>query len=430
MSELPKYDGTSDPHEHITTYTVAVKGNYLAPHEIETVLLKKFGKTLMKGPFTWYSLLPEISIDSFGMLADSFIKAHAGPERYRLGRPTYSGLHKTAGVYRQYRTNERLKSSPKDKETSDSRDSSYPRLSEYNFNIGVVEWVSGMMNIKGARFPKPMRSDPSRSDPNFWCEYHGTNGHQTGDCRHLREEVSTLLKNGHLKKFLSERAKNNYNRYHDNAEHLKAGEDPRRLTINMIFGGNEINGVTFSETKKMKVVVAHNKRLWEVAEDDITFSEEDADGLMLLHNNALGISLNILDVKIKHILVDARSSTNIIQLRVLEQAKLTENIISATKLLAGFNLVSVTTLGEILLPTNAEGVIKTTLFKVVDGDMGYYIILGRPWLHEMKAVLSTYHQLLKFPTLEGIKQISGDQPASREMNAISVSSSKGKERAA
>ncbi|XP_070031637.1 uncharacterized protein [Nicotiana tomentosiformis] len=33
MSEVPKYDGTSDPQEHITTYTTAVKGNDLAPHE-------------------------------------------------------------------------------------------------------------------------------------------------------------------------------------------------------------------------------------------------------------------------------------------------------------------------------------------------------------------------------------------------------------
>ncbi|XP_070047044.1 uncharacterized protein [Nicotiana tomentosiformis] len=125
-----------------------------------------------------------------------------------------------------------------------------------------------------------------------------------------------------------------------------------------------------------------------------------------------------------------RSSANIIQWRVLEQAKLIGSIIPATKLLAGFNLASVTTREEILLLTNAERVMKTTLFEVVDGDMGYNIILRRPWLHEMKFVPSTYYQLLKFPTPEGIKQIRDDQPAAREMNAISVSSSKGREHVA
>ncbi|XP_070042712.1 uncharacterized protein [Nicotiana tomentosiformis] len=198
----------------------------------------------------------------------------------------------------------------------------------------------------------------------------------------------------------------------------------------MTFGGNEINGVTFSPAKKTKVSVTHSKRLREVAEDDITFTEEDADGLLLPHKDALVISLNVLHFKIKRVLVDPGSSSNIIQWRVLEQAKLTGSIIPATKLLAGFNLTSVTTRGEILLPTNAEGVMKTTLFEEVDSEIGYNIILRRPWLHERKVVPSTYHQLLKFPSLEGIKQIRGDQPVTREINTISVSSSKGKEHAA
>nr|XP_009602031.1 uncharacterized protein LOC104097195 [Nicotiana tomentosiformis] len=284
------------------------------------------------------------------------------------------------------------KKSLQDKKLSCSRDSTYPKLSEYNFNVSVVELVSVMVNIKEAMFPRSMRSDPSQRDPNLWCEYHGTNGHLTGDCRHMRNEVAILLKNGHLREFLSDRDKNNYSRSWDNAEPSKIGEDPPRQTINMIFGGNEINGVTFLAAKKIKVSVTPN-------------------------------------FKIKRILVDPESSANIIQLRVLEQAKLTENIISVTKLLDGFNLASVTTRGEILLPTNVEGVMKTTLFEVVDDDIGYYIIPGRPWLHEMKVVPSTYHQLLKIPTPKGIKQIIGDQPVEREMNAFSVSSIKGKEHA-
>ncbi|XP_070045842.1 uncharacterized protein [Nicotiana tomentosiformis] len=249
----------------------------------------------------------------------------------------------------------------------------------------------------------------------------------TGDCRHLWEEVATLLKNSHLREFLSDRAKNNYGRNRDNAEPSKAGEDPPRQTINMIFGGNEINGVTFSASKKMKVSITHSKRL---REDDITFTEEDIDGFLLPHNDALVISLNVLDFKIIRILVDPESLANIIQWGVLEQAKLARSIIPATKLLAGFNLESVTNRGEILLLTNAEGVMETTLFKVVDDDIRYNIILGRPWLHEMRVVPSAYHQLQKFLTPEGIKQIRGNQPAAREMNANSVSSSKGKEHVA
>ncbi|XP_070041509.1 uncharacterized protein [Nicotiana tomentosiformis] len=125
------------------------------------------------------------------------------------------------------------------------------------------------------------------------------------------------------------------------------------LTSTLWSWGNEINGVTLSTAKKMKISVTHSKRLREVTEDDIAFMEEYPDGLLLPHNDALVISLNVLDFKIKHVLVDPGSSTNIIQWRVLEQAKLTGGIISTTKLLVRFNLANVITRGEILLPTNA-----------------------------------------------------------------------------
>ncbi|XP_009763026.1 uncharacterized protein [Nicotiana sylvestris] len=173
--------------------------------------------------------------------------------------------------------------------------------------------------------------------------------------------------------------------------------------------------------------MTHSKRFREVAEDHITLMEEYVDGLLLLLNDALVISINLLDFKIKRVLVDRGISANIIQWRVLEQAKLIGRTIPEIKLLVGFNLASVTTRGEILLPMNAEGITNTTLFEVVGDDIGYYIILDSPWLHEMKAVTSTYHQLLKFLTLERIKQIREDQPTAREMNAVSISSSKGKE---
>ncbi|XP_070030004.1 uncharacterized protein [Nicotiana sylvestris] len=76
--EIPKYNGTTDPNEHVTSYTYAIKGNDLEDNEIESVLLKKFGETLSKGSMIWYHNLPPNSIDSFAMFADSFVKVHAG----------------------------------------------------------------------------------------------------------------------------------------------------------------------------------------------------------------------------------------------------------------------------------------------------------------------------------------------------------------
>ncbi|XP_019259334.1 PREDICTED: uncharacterized protein LOC109237478 [Nicotiana attenuata] len=195
-------------------------------------------------------------------------------------------------------------------------------------------------------------------------------GLTAGDFRHLHEEVTMLLKNGHLREFLSDRAKSNYGRNRDVAEPSKPAIGSHRMTINMILGGDEVNGVIFSAAKKTNISVTHGKRIREVSEDDIIFTEEDVDGLLLPHNHASVKSLSVLDFKIKRVLVDPGSLANIVQWSFLEQAKLIENIITTTKFLAGFNLKIMTTRGEILLLTHAEGVTKTTMFEVVDGDMG------------------------------------------------------------
>jgi len=78
MPDISKYNGTTDPNEHVTSYTCTIKGNDLEDDEIESVLLKKFGETLSKGEIIWYHNLPPNFIDSFAILVDAFVKAHAG----------------------------------------------------------------------------------------------------------------------------------------------------------------------------------------------------------------------------------------------------------------------------------------------------------------------------------------------------------------
>ena len=66
------------------------------------------------------------------------------------------------------------------------------------------------------------------------------------------------------------------------------------------------------------------------------------------------------------------------------------------------------------LPTYAVGMNQTFTYHVMDCPSSYNAILGRPWLHKMKAVPSTLHQKIKFDTPWGVRQIRGDQLASRE----------------
>ena len=53
-------------------------------------------------------------------------------------------------------------------------------------------------------------------------------------------------------------------------------------------------------------------------------------------------------------------------------------------------------------------------FLVVDCSSSYNAIIGRPTLNSWKAVTSTYHLSVKFPTEHGVGEVQGDQLAARE----------------
>ena len=57
---------------------------------------------------------------------------------------------------------------------------------------------------------------------------------------------------------------------------------------------------------------------------------------------------------------------------------------------------------------------KDVNFLVVDCSSSYNAIIGRPTLNSWKAVTSTYHLSVKFPTKHEVGQVQGDQLAAKE----------------
>ena len=53
-------------------------------------------------------------------------------------------------------------------------------------------------------------------------------------------------------------------------------------------------------------------------------------------------------------------------------------------------------------------------FLVINCSSAYNAILERPTLNSWKAVISTYHLMIKFPTDYGVGELRGNQVAARE----------------
>jgi predicted negative regulator of RcsB-dependent stress response len=62
-------------------------------------------------------------------------------------------------------------------------------------------------------------------------------------------------------------------------------------------------------------------------------------------------------------------------------------------------------------------------FLLVDRPLAYNAIFGRTALNELKAITSTSHLSMKFPTEEGIKVVKGDQREARRCYNLSLKSS-------
>ena len=86
--------------------------------------------------------------------------------------------------------------------------------------------------------------------------------------------------------------------------------------------------------------------------------------------------------------------------------------------LVGFGGMKVQPIGTITLPaivgTHPQQVTRNVNFLVVDCSSSYNAIIGRPTLNSWKAVTSTYHLSVKFPTEHGVGEVHGDQLVARE----------------
>ncbi|KAL5546722.1 hypothetical protein UlMin_006409 [Ulmus minor] len=90
-----------------------------------------------------------------------------------------------------------------------------------------------------------------------------------------------------------------------------------------------------------------------------------------------------------------------------------------TSYLSGFTGDSISSEGILNLPVELGSSpcqhIQAVDFVLVDCPSLYNAIIGRPTLNKIRAVTSTYHLLVKFPTVGGIGILRGDQTESREI---------------
>ncbi|XP_064963257.1 uncharacterized protein LOC135611546 [Musa acuminata AAA Group] len=271
-----------------------------------------------------------------------------------------------------------------------------PRPPPLPLNVSHTEIFLQIKETSLLQQPRPMKA--TCKDQSKYCKFHRDHGHDTEDCRDLQNQIEALIQGGHLRCYLKSQE----------ATPRPKGLVERQIDIissQLVAGGNNM------AARKAYTYSMVEKRPWPKHELEITFGAGVVERSH--HNDALVISIQIANARVKRVMVDTRSSAYVLYFDAFKRFGLTEgDLTPMASALIGFTGDSISPLGTTVLPITVgeerRSKIVMTTFMVVDLPSAYNIILGCPTLNKIRAVVSTYHRTIKFPTSVGIGEAQSD----------------------
>ncbi|RWV85244.1 hypothetical protein GW17_00052977 [Ensete ventricosum] len=157
--------------------------------------------------------------------------------------------------------------------------------------------------------PNPIKTRPEGRDKRRYYRFPREHGHDTKECHDLKNQIEDLIRHGHLRRYVREQQTPPKDRpTWDSSPHPKG---PIEKQINVIIGGPTFRGDS-SLVRKAYVQSMVEKRPKCDCDPNITFrlrNEEYPD-----HNDALVISAWIMNARVKRIIINTGSSTDILYL--------------------------------------------------------------------------------------------------------------------
>ncbi|XP_038979867.1 uncharacterized protein LOC120109988 [Phoenix dactylifera] len=253
-----------------------------------------------------------------------------------------------------------------------------------------------------------MRGSEARQHFRRYYHFHRDHDHDIEECFQLRDEIKALIHRGILNRFVQN--------WHDEGapvENAAPPEDqnnsrPIAGTINAIEGGPAEESST-KEPARKEALLKHQRTT-----EAISFSDEDLKGVETPHDDVVVISLIMNKFVVKRVLVDNRSSANVLFYDTFQKIGMTEDQLRRMNVLVvGFTENLVPVKGVVSLPITVELAPRESTVKmdilVVRMASVYNVILSRPGFNAFWAIVSIYHLLMRFPTKRGVGEVQGDQ---------------------
>jgi hypothetical protein len=278
-------------------------------------------------------------------------------------------------------------------------------------------------------WPPKMLGNPALKDGNLYCSYHREKGHMTENCHLLKVHLEKLASEGHLDQFINTDLSDRKESRREARQPYSSGT-PSAGIIHVIHNPM-CSAVSLASYRFKMQKAAHLRKSFSIpdsvhpapvysvsrgdVEQVISFSDSDLRDVQLPHNDPLVVTLRIGNYDVQRVLIDQGSFAEVMYLDLYEKLGLSEvDLYGFTTPIFGFSGEPVIPLGKTVLPVLAGPVNLQTEFIVVKASSPYNAIMGRDWLHRMKAIPSTLHQKLRFPTADGVMELNGDQVAAKQ----------------
>jgi len=158
----------------------------------------------------------------------------------------------------------------------------------------------------------------------------------------------------------------------------------------------------------------------------ITFTDDDFTAIDPTQDDPMVIMVDIEKFAIAKVLVDQGSSIDILYWETFKKMRISETEIKPyDEQIIGFSGERVDTKGYIdLFITFGDDSLRKTInirYLLVNANTSYNILIGRPSINRLKAIVSTPHLAMKFPSVNGnIVTVHVDQKTARECYVASV----------
>ncbi|XP_056688015.1 uncharacterized protein [Spinacia oleracea] len=244
--------------------------------------------------------------------------------------------------------------------------------------------------------PFPMKSPVENRDPKLYCQFHEDIGHDTKDCRSLKRALDGLTSKGHLKNYLQRSThgtgKSQYKKKNSPVSAAEGNHSEGRF-VAVISGGPAAGGPTMRGQKD------YARRLGQVMLSGkspmdpfprIEICESDGGRVATPHDDPLVVEIKISNMRVKRILIDTGSSSDIMSMECLSRLAHDPKAIESIHYpIIGFKGSTIHPVGVITLPVRIGG---RNDGRKMDVD---FLIVKDLTAYNIKAVVVTHLMLLK-----------------------------------